>query len=483
MINIYSLPAILALIAKFFILYFSQRAKIQNFNTRLFTLAVVFAVSLSVVEVTAFNYGFQSESRNQFGFAYFAAVIPLVGILVHLSILIAFNNIPLYIPLIIYGYTLFLEALLLFTPLLLVGFESFGGYTITRVPGLFYGLFEIFVLASMLSIVFLPIWGLRADQPTAVRSQCKLWIVAATPLALLAIVIIVLLHLRIQLFNSTVTTPLLFTLLLAAVGYAVHNKRLIEPDFYLPWSRVRKYKTELYAHLHRLTHELPQLNSTQEVIDRLSDALRCPISLVFRHNPMVLNAGAFNPMAGFPKAELAELDQMTVAGELDEPQHELQILMRRYQIGATVPFFFHSRIAASWLLLGEAFNKQIYTPLDFRAVNQLFDRLAILLLDQVLAAGIQLAQTEHELDELKNSQRLKIREATEKLLTLFAGKSESVGKKSLDKCLSEFETLIIRQTLEHCDGNKAKAARRLGLRPNTLHYKLERYGLIRRRKK
>jgi len=116
-------------------------------------------------------------------------------------------------------------------------------------------------------------------------------------------------------------------------------------------------------------------------------------------------------------------------------------------------------------------------------INQLFDRLAILLLDQVLAAGIQLAQTQHELDELKNSQRQKIREATEKLLTMFAGKSKPAGNKSLDKCLSEFETLIIRQTLEHCQGNKAKAARRLGLRPNTLHYKLERYGLIRNRKK
>jgi DNA-binding NtrC family response regulator len=116
-------------------------------------------------------------------------------------------------------------------------------------------------------------------------------------------------------------------------------------------------------------------------------------------------------------------------------------------------------------------------------INQLFDRLAILLLDQVPAAGIQLAQTEQEPDELKNSQRKKIREATEKLLTMFAGKNESAGKKSLDKCLSEFETLIIRQALEHCRGNKAKAARRLGLRANTLHYKLERYGLIRNRKK
>jgi DNA-binding NtrC family response regulator len=49
--------------------------------------------------------------------------------------------------------------------------------------------------------------------------------------------------------------------------------------------------------------------------------------------------------------------------------------------------------------------------------------------------------------------------------------------KTLDEYVTEFEAQIIRQTLERCDGNKSKAARRLGLRPNTLHYKLERYGI------
>jgi DNA-binding protein Fis len=478
MVNIYSIPAILALIAKFFILYFSHGAKIQNFNTRLFTLAVIFSVSLSLVEVAGFNYGFKSEYLDQFGFAYFTAVIPVFATLAHLSILIVINNLPLYIPLFIYSYALVLEALLLFTPLLVAGFEPFQGYTIIRIAGPFYGLFEAFVVGSMCSMVFFPLWGLRSGQPALVQRQCKLWVAAATPLALLNIFVIFLPHLRVRWFNSTATTPLLFTLLLAAVGYAVHNKRLIELDFYLPWSRVRKYKTELYAHLDRFTHELPQLNSTQEIVDRLADTLRCPVSLVFRHNPMVLNAGAFNPMAGFPKTELAGLDQMTVACELDEPQHNLQILMRRYQVGAIAPFFFHSRIAASWLLLGETFNKQIYTPQDFKVVNQLFDRLAILLLDQTLAGSMQLADTKRELKELKSSHQ-QIREAIEKLLVRLPGQeSDLADNKSLDKYLSEFEALIIKQTLEHCRGNKAKAARLLGLRANTLHYKLERYGLL-----
>ena len=58
-----------------------------------------------------------------------------------------------------------------------------------------------------------------------------------------------------------------------------------------------------------------------------------------------------------------------------------------------------------------------------------------------------------------------------------------VTNKSLDAHVSEFEARLIAQTLERCDGNKSKTARLLGLRPNTLHYKLERYGLSERYKK
>lgn len=52
-----------------------------------------------------------------------------------------------------------------------------------------------------------------------------------------------------------------------------------------------------------------------------------------------------------------------------------------------------------------------------------------------------------------------------------------VTNKSLDEHVSEFEARLIVQTLERCDGNKSKTARLLGLRPNTLHYKLQRHGL------
>lgn len=49
--------------------------------------------------------------------------------------------------------------------------------------------------------------------------------------------------------------------------------------------------------------------------------------------------------------------------------------------------------------------------------------------------------------------------------------------KTLDEYLAEFEARILAETLTQCAGNKSKAARLLGLRPNTLHYKLSRLGI------
>jgi len=46
---------------------------------------------------------------------------------------------------------------------------------------------------------------------------------------------------------------------------------------------------------------------------------------------------------------------------------------------------------------------------------------------------------------------------------------------SLDRLVANYEAAIIERALNHCDGNKAKAARLLKVRSNTLHYKLLRH--------
>lgn len=61
-------------------------------------------------------------------------------------------------------------------------------------------------------------------------------------------------------------------------------------------------------------------------------------------------------------------------------------------------------------------------------------------------------------------------------------KNGGLPTRALDEYVADYEKQLIKQTLQHCGGNKSQAARILGLRPNTLHYKLERYGLLEKEK-
>jgi len=76
-------------------------------------------------------------------------------------------------------------------------------------------------------------------------------------------------------------------------------------------------------------------------------------------------------------------------------------MMKQHGVAAIVPFYPHSQNAASWLLLGDSFSEQVYSRLDFRMVEQLFDKMADLFLDKLLAMRTQLADAHRHIQLLE----------------------------------------------------------------------------------
>jgi DNA-binding protein Fis len=254
--------------------------------------------------------------------------------------------------------------------------------------------------------------------------------------------------------------------------------------------------------------EIAALGSVGEVVDRLADTLHCPVALIGGPRPVLAAVGTASTMAEFPRETLRRLEHITVANEVADAEPALHALMRRHGVSAIVPYYPHSQTAASWLLLGESFSEQVYTRLDFKRVEELFARLSELFLDRLVGMRTQLAdaqrslrtlelrlqRTEENLAALRDENRA-LRDQSARLMDRNVRAIEQsvrpaaaeapaadtdpapVEARSLDDHVAEFEARIIRETLERCDGNKAQAARMLGLRPNTLHYKLERYGI------
>ena len=89
-------------------------------------------------------------------------------------------------------------------------------------------------------------------------------------------------------------------------------------------------------------------------------------------------------LSEFPREALKLVAHIIVANEIADSEPELHALMKRHKVGAIVPFNSHSATSAHWMLLGEHFSDQVYSPLDFRVVESLFDKLAERFTDNLL---------------------------------------------------------------------------------------------------
>lgn len=452
----YTFPAIIAFISKIAILVLSLRAERHNLQTRLFIAALLGSMVVNIAEIA----GFQKLMDPGRAFTlHYAAHIFTLAILAHLAVSISFDRFPGKLfsaaGAAIYGYGLALEWLLVSTPVLVAGIEPIGDYTYTRVPGPLFWMYEVFMLACLATITVLPAWGLWKDRDIAARNRCKLWIALSAPLVVLILMILALLHLGYRWFNATVTVPLLLAMFLAAVGYAVHHHRLIDLNFYFPWSRLKKFKTRLYAQLVRFRRGIPRFRTIEQLLNRLAGILGCPVALIGPRISLYSMPGD-SPLTDLPLPALRDINQMVVANEIRETSPQLHALMVRQGVAAIVPFFPHSRVARHWLLLGDPFSRSIYTPQDFKHIERLFEGIAGLILDRLIESDF------HRL----HAEAMQLCKDPDKPL-----------KRPLPESVAEFEAKLIREALTSCHGNQACAARLLGIQPNTLHYKIERHGL------
>ena len=401
-----SLPAIIAFSIKIILLFYAQKSPVQNKETRLF-LYFLFVLALqNIAEIFVFYTGQKGIIPNFEAFTYFAISIAALSLLVHLTLALT-TNITItrknFILVAMYSYAGMLETLLIFTPLLIVSFVPFG-FTFTRTPGPLYVLFEIFAISSFVGIIALLIYGSVKQYPKQKRIKCQYLLLGLLPMAVLIITTVIMLKLEIRWFNSTITLPIAITFFLIVTAYATHKHRLFDIQFYIPWSKVRKRKTAFYDRIRAMVAEIADLGSASKIIDRLANTLRCPAALVGGNKPILALADGSQNLARFPLDELHNCDHIIVANEIADTMPALSARMKHHNVAAIVPFYPHSQHAASWLLLGDSFSEQVYTPLDFRIVEQLFDKIADLFLDKLLTMRTQLATAHNQIRALETKQ-------------------------------------------------------------------------------
>jgi hypothetical protein len=515
-----ALPALITLLLKLAFLGYALRAPRRDASTRLFVTLLVLLALHNLITFAGLNHFLAhglDEEMKQYGYAYFASIILHMAVVLHLSLRLSvdrWNTVQRIVPL-IYLPVPVLEYLLLGTNQLVAGFQLFRDYSILRVPGPNYFLFEIYALIYALAATIYVIYGARGSRASVVnRNRNRWWLVGFAPLVLLHFYLIIANHFGLAKISSTVFVPIALTLFLIVTTYATHQYRLFDITFFVPWSKVRKRKTEFYRRIQTMIAAISELQSIPDLLQRLANTLRCQVALIGGPEPAVAFVeGQDRPLSPdltftkFPRALLAQVKHIVVADEIAESRPELYAVMRQSEVGAIVPFKAHGTTDSRWMLLGNHFSNHVYTPLDFKMVERLFAALADRFLDDFVLAKSELAETREELerykhrlalawdqtDELRTENHSLRKESAElhadnSLLRRgrlhivrdddmpFLPEDVASGRKTMQEYLDRLEAQMIRAALRVAGGNQREAAKLLGIGDlRVLHYMTERY--------
>jgi hypothetical protein len=417
MIAYASIPALVALLFKALLLGYSIRSAGRNLASRLFVALLLVLAAQNLVEFWGFNYRAEhgmGPLLQTLGFAYVAFLIPALALILHISLRLSFD-LPAKDRQWQWAYLLYLPAaglvfLLLFTDRLVAGFQAFQD-TVLRVPGPWYFLFETYLELYLLATLANLFYGARSSRLPAARTRNRLWLLALLPTALLFIYLIVANHFGWTRITSTFYIPITLTFFLAVTAYATHQYRLFDLEFYIPWSKARRRKTAFYRRIQATIGEFSDLPSVDAALERVAEVLRCPVALVGGWRPVFAAAGEGSlELAQFPHDVVAKVDRIVVAHEIKDGRSDTYGRMQQFKVAAIVPFYPNARNAASWMLLGESFNESVYTPLDFRKVERLFDNIGDFLLDKVGFLRTELDQASKEYLSLRQQLAWKAKE-------------------------------------------------------------------------
>ncbi|MDH3638938.1 MAG: hypothetical protein OES09_10830, partial [Gammaproteobacteria bacterium] len=396
-------PAAIALAVKVAIFLYARLSPVHNRLTTIFLFSL-FALCIQNLAEIAHFFTLSAGHIPTFELTlWYMSGITALMLLWRLAVGVALENVAgtwsrwLYRGHYLYGTVLLL--MLLTGDELIVGFEAMG-HTATRIPGSYYFLFQIFAVATSFGLIGLFYFGSFRQATAQRRAQNALLLAGITPALCVVVGIVALLHFGIKSVNAAIILPFAGTVFVVVCTYAIYQYRIFDIHVFIPWSKVRQRRTAFHDRIRSLIAEIADLPSVQEALQRISDTLGCPAMILGLKRPVV--AGNAAEMASLEAADLKGIDQIVVANEIaDRDPHTYQRL-KNHGVAAVVPFRPHNESVSGWLLVGDSFNEKVYSPLDFRLIEELFGKMSDLFLDKVITLRAQLKSANRQLRTLRD---------------------------------------------------------------------------------
>ena len=197
------------------------------------------------LEIVGYSYHTEPDAITIFLRIYYVSLLMLFAFLVKLSILTVFDQPKHGIDVVNFGLAILLSLLILFTDITIAGAVSIG-YTVTRIPGPAYWIFQIYAISTLLISLTILVIGYRSARSLFVRIQALYILVAVFLLALPIVGAIAAMALGFEV-NAAFVLPIGITLFLCMLTYTIRNEKLFDIRTWWPFSTRYKLLKAIHA--------------------------------------------------------------------------------------------------------------------------------------------------------------------------------------------------------------------------------------------
>jgi len=229
-------PSAFALIIKGWLFIHARKSLLTKYNCNLtiFLLTLFILNLVEFVSFTSLDYIFQYSDPLIVLLLFYVAIIYTVSALICLSAKLS-GVLTLYHPKVWYGLATFLAIITASTELVIVGIQP-TEYSMTRIPGEYYWLFQIYMIAGLLLAAAILAAGVFLLEKGLKRKRCTILFVAILPFIAGTIGVVVAMKLGWQI-NATIVTSSTITIFLIVLIYTERESQLFKLLINIPGTK------------------------------------------------------------------------------------------------------------------------------------------------------------------------------------------------------------------------------------------------------
>jgi hypothetical protein len=419
--NWYAGPAAFTVIAGVIILYLTRSDKPRSYLAKLYRVLVVALAAHNFDELLLFVFANNNlPGTMSVDIAYYTLSMLVAAILAHLSIALATDfeirqNVSRF-TVFFYAPVLLVAIPLWTTDWMLTGwkategvmpgvaFNSLHGPLFLALPG------SIMTYLAVAAVVLVA--GRRSTNKQR-RMRCNVVLFSITPLVIYAYIGLLQL-LRIlpmtTWFNVTFAGPTSMFFFLLGTGYAIYRHRLLDIEFYIPWSTERRIKREFYGRIQTVAERIPHLRSPEAAMQHISEVLRCPVVVRAQNETIMTPSAISRVMATIPMEPFAKYDTIIAVDEVAYKDPELAELMRSHRVFAAVPVpqGIGPNAVVTWVFLGEELGETVYSSRDFAMMGMLFRRMEVVFVNEIGDVRNEMKQIRQQLQTIEATLKMVI---------------------------------------------------------------------------